>query len=119
MTIRVCNKHYHKQTDNDVEICRPSIFGNPWSHLDSSFEGAKKTKTRKEAVDNYIQYFIEKYKKDVKFRDIVDEIIKLHLQGQDINLTCWCSPAQCHGDVIKQFIEFKAKQNKFLDSNQL
>jgi hypothetical protein len=108
MTIKICNNHFHQETDNDIYIARPSIFGNPWSHMDSKYPDAIKTETRKEAVDNYIQYFLQQYKNNVEFKEVVDSLVELHKQKQDINLVCFCSPSLCHGDVIKQFIEWKS-----------
>lgn len=112
MTIKVCNNHFHTTTEKDIYIARPSIFGNPWSHLESSYPGAIKTETRKEAVDNYIQHFTQQYKNNAEFREIVDHLTELHKQGQDINLVCFCAPQECHGDIIKKFIEFKAAKGK-------
>ncbi len=111
MTIKVCNNHYHKENpEKDIYIARPSLLGNPWSHLDSNFEGAKKTKTRKEAVDNYIQYFIQQYKNNKEFKEIIDDLVTLHKNNEDINLICYCAPNMCHGDVIKKFIEYKSNK---------
>jgi tRNA-dihydrouridine synthase len=112
MAIKVCNKHFHEQTEKDIYIARPSIFGNPWSHMDSSYPDAKKTETRKEAIDNYLQYFLQQYKNNVEFQEIVDHLTELHKQGQDINLVCWCAPHECHGDIIKKFIEYKVTKGK-------
>ena len=120
MTIKICNNHFHQETDKDIYIARPSIFGNPWSHMDSNYPDAIKTETRKEAVYNYIQYFLQQYKNNVEFKEVVDSLVELHKQKQDINLVCYCSPNLCHGDVIKQFIEWKAtKQEKFITLEEL
>lgn len=78
--------------------------------MESAYPDTKKTKTRKEAVDNYIQYFIQQYKNNSEFKEIIDTLVELHKANENINLVCWCSPHECHGDVIKKFIEYKAKQ---------
>lgn len=108
--IKVCNNYTHKKTDQDIYIARPSILGNPWTHMTSSYPDTKKTETRKEAVDNYINYFIQQYKNNTDFKEIIDGLVELHKKNEDINLICWCAPKECHGDVIKRFIEYKAKQ---------
>ena len=115
MTIKVCNNHFHVKTENDIPIHRPSIFGSPYSHLESDFPDAVKVSSRKEAVELYISYFLDKYKNNVEFKEAVDTMVEAHKNCIDINLLCYCSPHECHGDIIKKFIEFKA----FADINKL
>lgn len=33
-------------------------------------------------------------------------LVELHKQGKEIKLACWCKPKACHGDIIKQVVEF-------------
>ena len=33
-------------------------------------------------------------------------LIKLYKEGRNIKLACWCKPNRCHGDIIKQVVEF-------------
>jgi len=109
--INIVNKHFHISTENDYCISRPTIFGNPWSHMDSKYADAIKTKTREEAIEKYIPHFIEQYKTDPSFKEAADTLVEIAKES-DINLVCWCFPAKCHGDIIKKFIEYKLKKQK-------
>lgn len=119
MSIKVCNKHFHKDTEKDIYIARPSIFGNPWSHLDSNFPESKKVDTRLQAVNNYLQYFLDQYKNNNEFKEIIDAMVEAHLAGEDMNLVCYCAPYACHGDIIKKFIEHKASKKEVASINEL
>lgn len=33
-------------------------------------------------------------------------LISLYREGKNIKLACWCKPNRCHGDIIKQVVEF-------------
>lgn len=109
MAIKIVNHRFHNSTDQDIYIARPSIFGNPWSHIES--EGITKVETREEAVKKYIPYFMQKYKENAQFKEIVDSLVE-QAKKEDINLVCWCSPLACHGHFIKKFIETKLKGDK-------
>lgn len=89
-------KIYNKRTDKDIPtdaICvgRPSVFGNPYSHL-SNTAAKYKVGTRAEAIS--------------KFRDNVNqlpefrEIIKKELKGK--SLICWCAPLPCHAEILME-----------------
>jgi hypothetical protein len=106
MTIKVVNSRFHQDTPQDIYIARPSIFGNPFSHLKS--EGITQVETREEAIQKYIPHFLNLYKVDANFKEIVDLIIE-QSKKEDINLVCWCAPLACHGHFIKKFIEHKTK----------
>ena len=110
--IKVCNKHMHEETEQDIYIARPSVLANPWSHMDSNYPDVIKVGSRKEAVDNYINYFLQQYKNDSSFREIIDDLVELHKNNIDFNLVCWCSPKECHGDVIKKFVEYQVNRSK-------
>lgn len=114
MAIRIVNNHYHKNSDNDIYIARPGIFGNPWCHIEST--GTTKTETREEAIKLYMPYFVNQYKTDPTFKEVVDDLVEVS-KTNDINLVCWCvstsvSEKGCHGYVIKKFIEHKLKEQK-------
>lgn len=62
-----------------------------------------------------LKVVLKKYKEWIfsvyacKQGDAYDELMRLvdlHRQGKEINLACWCKPKACHGDVIKQVVEF-------------
>jgi hypothetical protein len=73
----------------DVYIGRPSVFGNPFSHLAVS-AARFKVATREEAVAAYEQWLFE-------HPDLVAQV-KRELRNKVLG--CWCAPLTCHGDVL-------------------
>ena len=109
MTIDVVNKHYHKPTDNDIYVGRPTILGNPYSHLDKGTLAEFKCETREEAIDGYATWFCQKIlAKDEKIISFLRDIKRKSLSG-DVNLVCWCKHPKiekaCHADIIKKWLE--------------
>lgn len=108
-SINILNKHkidpkINEQV-NSFYIGRGTPLGNPYTHLDlKTSKSIYFVKDRDTAIKNYKQYFLDKlkdpeFKRELKF--LLDQI-KLH---KEINLICWCSPAKCHGSIIKSFLE--------------
>ncbi|MDE1766583.1 MAG: DUF4326 domain-containing protein [Thaumarchaeota archaeon] len=71
-------------------IGRPSLLGNPFTHVKYSSIVEKNCETREESINKF-----EDYAK--MNRRILDAIYKL---PEDAILGCWCKPLACHGDVI-------------------
>jgi hypothetical protein len=89
MCIRVC-----KLTEEyDVDICRPSKWGNPYSHL--SFSTALyKVDTVEEAVEKFEEYLI-------KNKDLMESLHELKRK----RLGCVCKKSSiCHGDIIVKYV---------------
>lgn len=88
-----------KQEPYDVYIGRPSIFGNPFTHIkDKNTLAQFIVKTREEAISKYREWV-------VKQPHIIEEIMKL--KGK--RLGCWCKNSKgvgkaCHGDVIIEIL---------------
>lgn len=103
--INIRNKHYEKGLPNEVYIGRGSKLGNPYSHLCGKNE--YHCETRDEAIDKYRPYFYDVLLKDpaIQFWTSNIAVFQLENPDQDINLMCYCKPARCHGDVIKEYIE--------------
>lgn len=79
-----------KREAYDVYIGRPSIWGNPFSHLDGTLAKFK-VASREEAV--------------AKFREWVQQQPELMARLPELRgkvLGCWCSPKACHGDVLAE-----------------
>ena len=81
----------------DVYIGRPSIWGNPYSHLKDTIAEFT-VETREEAIAKYRQHLLMQIKDDVMFR----ELLLNDLDGKVLG--CWCKPQSCHGDVIIEVI---------------
>lgn len=84
--IKVVNKRTHIAQHNDLYIGRPSKWGNPFV--------IGKDGTREEVISRYTTYLL---KDDELLADLHE------LKGK--NLVCWCSPAPCHGDILKMACE--------------
>lgn len=64
-------------------------FGNPFS---------VQSYGRKGCIERFVVYFYDRVEQDDEFRSAV-----LALQGS--RLGCHCKPEECHGDVIKQWLD--------------
>ena len=89
---KVFNKHHKNVPKDAVYIGRGSIWGNPYTHLDSKYPDTIKVSSREEAV----KAFEDMVRKDAN----IIQYIRTHLKGKD--LVCFCAPKACHGDVLLQ-----------------
>ena len=119
MIYRFCLTTESYTGNNVYNICRPSILGNPYSHLpEDKCLAIYKCKTRDEAIDNYEKYFDLMYGGNLKFTKAIDEIYEKYKRGEDVFLGCFCPKSlKCHGDVIieklqKRLIKEKLKNRK-------
>jgi hypothetical protein len=82
-----CNNVYIGRTSPMIvggSRIKASIWANPFNLKDYS--------TRKECLDAYYSYIVNK----IKSENLISELMKL--KGK--TLGCYCSPEQCHGDVL-------------------
>ena len=97
---------HNKRTSNPIDgvyIGRPSVLGNPFSHLKGTLADYS-VSSRDEAVDRYETWLRSEIKTN---KVVIKEMRKLYKKFVDsghLNLVCWCHPARCHGDVIKKLI---------------
>jgi len=102
--ITVVNKRTHKPTANDVYIGRPSVLGNPFTHIaDKRTLAQYVVGSREQAVQMYREYFLKQIKENKAFRTAFVDLIG-KCQYHDVNLVCWCAPQSCHGDILKEQI---------------
>lgn len=101
--ISVENKRTYKK--NGFYIGRPSVLGNPFTHLKGKTLAKFTVNTREESIEKYEEYFKEKMLTDSYFKEEVEYLRKIHLNGGNVHLICWCSPLSCHGDIIKKYLE--------------
>lgn len=75
---------------------RPSILGNPFSHLNNSIA---KYKCKKEYVlfnfENYL-LSLPKFSRQI----VLINNIKEESKNIDVCLECWCVPKPCHCEII-------------------
>lgn len=83
----------------DVKICRKNgkiesppnegCFGNPFTVKEYGREGC---------IERYKKYFECRIKNDSDFREAI-----LSLKGKVLG--CFCKPLDCHGDIIKEWLD--------------
>lgn len=111
--IEVVNKKTHTPTEYDFYIGRPSVLGNPYTHLKSSKASKYLVPTRDKAIELYEPYFYDRLE-DGEFHDELNKIIELYKEHKKINLICWCKPKSCHGDYIKSYLEKVLRDEEIL-----
>jgi len=104
--IFVVNKKTHKPTPYDVPVHRGTPLGNPASDKPSRFNVIF-CKTRTKAIEYYKKWFRDQIEE--KNEKVLAELRKIYKMSKagDVNLVCYCWPEDCHGSVIKEFIEEK------------
>lgn len=80
-----------KKANYDVYIGRPSVWGNPFSHLDDTLANYK-VESRSEAILKYREWLLTQPRLLEKARK--------ELRGKVLG--CWCKPLPCHGDVLSE-----------------
>lgn len=106
-------KETHDDDPNNFRIFRPSILGNPYTHIkDKQTLTIYLVKDRDEAIDMYSHYFDIMYGSNVEFTREVDAIYEKYKNGEEVYLECYCSPLRCHGDIIKEKLEKRLLKEK-------
>lgn len=95
--IKVVSKHWHRGAG--IYIGRPSVFGNPFSHLDGTIAQFK-VATREESIEKYKVWFDDKMLNDVNFNNEFEKLYQGWKKDGSLFLVCWCKPHACHGDYI-------------------
>lgn len=104
MKIEIINiKNY--EGDDYIYIGRPSIFGNPYSSKESNL-AEHQVDSKKEAIDLYRRYILDDL-------ELLDELINQLRKTGYRKLGCFCKPAGCHGDVLKELIEERTAKSIF------
>jgi hypothetical protein len=68
---------------------------------------------REEVIRKYRDFLKTAIHNDARIKAEFERLEELNKKG-DAVLICWCSPSNCHGDIIKELIEGKdAKNNQF------
>lgn len=106
--VTVVNKHTHVPTDHDMYIGRGSALGNP--------HAMTATVTRSMVCAMFAGHITEKLSLgDKRVVKALDEIANHSLQGNPVNLVCFCAPQQCHADYIKKLVDNAVRQELFLN----
>lgn len=88
-------------------IGRGSPLGNPFDWTGSKHPQVKhQVKDRATAIENYSQYLRERIEaKDPEICGAMNKLWKIWMKEGRLNLICFCSPMDCHGDVIREILE--------------
>lgn len=117
MPVKVVNRNGHNQGGRSVYIGRsklpngkPSLFGNPFSHKPSKFDVIM-VPTVVDAVNAYRDYAYKRLQEDPEFFNALSFLAQESASGKTIYLACFCKTkdnpdAPCHGDVLKDIIDF-------------
>lgn len=97
MTIVVNIKNEHC----DVNIMRPSKWGNPFSHKKNTLAKFK-TKSRKESIEKYREYLLSN-------KELMDSLSEL----KDKKIGCVCFPKDCHGNILAELVNNLDKNSIF------
>lgn len=98
---------------NNFRIFRPSILGNPYTHIkDKQTLAIYLVKDRDEAIDKYSHYFDIMYGSNIEFTKEIDTIYEKYKNGEEVYLECYCAPLRCHGDIIKEKLEKRLLKEK-------
>lgn len=65
--------------------------------------------SREESIQKFRKHLWERLKADD--RGIQQALTLMQIlgeKGETVNLTCWCAPLSCHGDVIKRCLKWQA-----------
>jgi len=87
--IKVLNKYKDIIPKDAVYIGRPSVWGNPFSHMPNTLAKFK-VNTREEAVEAYKNWILTQ----------PDLLLKAKRELCGKSLVCFCAPLACHGDVL-------------------
>lgn len=109
MKINILNKHHNKNASG-VYIGRPSVLGNPFSHLKGT-QAEYTCVNRDDAVEQYDIYLSDRINKDQVVTSELKRLYRILLNSGELNLICWCYPKRCHGDVIKRVLLDKLKRD--------
>lgn len=91
--LSVVNKKKHIPTERDVYIGRPSAYGNPFELEEYGFD-------RDVVLELYLDHFLQQL-------PLMHKYLRPFIEGQgDANLVCSCAPLKCHGDILKEYVDY-------------
>lgn len=104
--ITVVNHHHLSKEDHQGTeyIGRGSPLGNPYSHMDGT-TAQHKVESREAAVAAYRPWLEAQIGdgNDAVIEEL-DRLAALAMEQGFLNLRCYCSPAPCHGEIIRDVL---------------
>lgn len=89
--MKVWNKYDRDTPREAIDVMRPTVWGNPYSHLPGT-TAAYRVSSREEAVAKYETYLLNSPHLLARLPE---------LTGRD--LKCCCAPKACHADVLMRY----------------
>lgn len=103
--IQILNRSHYPNNRNGVYCGRPSILGNPFTHIKTKKTLAEHlVESREQSIISYQQYFDEQIRTNTKFQNEINRLIKIYKITNRLTLICWCKPLPCHVDIIREYI---------------
>lgn len=97
--ITVVNKRTHRGASE--YIGRPSPLGNPFAIGRDGSRDEVITKYRKWLANHWFAYSAGKPN---AVQTELKRLITIYKIEGELTLSCWCAPAACHGDVLREAI---------------
>jgi hypothetical protein len=102
--ILVVNKRTY--TGQGEFIGRPSILGNPYSHLEKS-KAEYRVDSRQEAIECYETWF-DAQLINSPVKQEFNRLVRIYKEKGELVLICYCAPYSCHGHFLSRRIEKEA-----------
>ncbi len=116
--IRYCKANEEHSGDNVFDVCRPSVLGNPYTHIkDRETKALIKVKTREDAINLYKKYFnsmMTSTDKEAKvFQQAFYKIVEAYKKYDIVYVGCFCKKNEsCHADfIVDEVIKSVVKEN--------
>lgn len=96
---------------NTINVGRPSVLGNPYSHLPHA-KNTTLTASVEESVQRYKVWLADRINTSITVCDALNHIILTGQKHGTVHLACWCKDETkpyptdhvCHADVIRNVI---------------
>lgn len=93
-------------------IGRPTVLGNPFTHLEKDTKALFKVTSVEEAIRCYRNWLYKEIQQNVAVRKELMRLIAMYQRDGILYLSCWCmdelDPRRydhgCHCEVIREFI---------------
>ena len=86
-------------------IGRPSLLGNPFSHIKGKTLAKYLVNSRDESIERYGPWAREQIASDPNFRGEFFRLVRKYQSEGFLILICWCKPLSCHGDILAEMIK--------------
>lgn len=96
-----------------VEYCgrgQRSVLGNPYTSRPTRVPGTHQVATRDEAVERHRDWMREQLRAQTVVYRRVRDLAAMVAAGQTICLICFCAPARCHTETIREAVAWYAAQ---------